>query len=191
MPEDEDQITELLRRAASGDRIAEDELVPKVYNHLRRVASVYLSKERQDHSLQATALVHEAYIRIFGKNEPHFNDRSHFFRVAAQVMRNILVDHARGKKTTKRGGESIRVPLDEVITISDDQSQLVLQVDEALARLEQLDKRQAKIVELRFFAGLTEDEIAEVLGVSSRTVKRDWVVARAWLHGELTANAAE
>lgn len=179
-------ITILLTRLRAGDRSVEDELISLVYPALRRLARRHLHGERPGNSLQATALVHEAYLRLAGYREPNWQNRSHFLAVASGIMRRILVDHARGRKAEKRGGEFQIVELNEFIApIFDDQSSLVLELDECLKRLAALDARQAKIVEMRFFGGLTEDETASVLGVSTRTVNRDWVMAKAWLHAEL------
>jgi RNA polymerase sigma-70 factor (ECF subfamily) len=180
------EMTELLHRLARGDREAEQELIPQVYCELRKIAARHLQRERPGHTLQATALVHEAYMRLTDQREIEWQDRTHFFAVAAQVMRRILVDHARQRKAGKRGGGAVQVPFTEELSLADDQCDLIEGIDAALERLERLSPRQARVVELRFFSGLTEEEIAEVLGVSSRTVKRDWTIARAWLYGELT-----
>jgi RNA polymerase sigma factor (TIGR02999 family) len=179
-------VTELLQRVAAGDRSAENELLPQIYADLKHLAAAQLRNERQGHSLQVTALVHEAYVRLTGGNLRDWKDRSHFFAVAARVMRRVLVDHARGRRAAKRGGGGTRVVLEENLLISPQQSDLVAALDEALERLAEIDPRKAEIVELRFFGGLTEEEIAAYLGRSSRTVKRDWVMARAWLYGELS-----
>jgi RNA polymerase sigma-70 factor (ECF subfamily) len=178
--------TELLRRASCGDKQAEADLMPRVYQELHRIAKAYLRRERADHTLQATALVHEAYLRLTEQRETSWQNRAHFFGIAAQLMRRILVDYSRQRNAEKRGGSRIAISIDESLIVSEEQCELVASLDEALARLEKINARQAKIVELRFFSGLTEEQIAEVLGVSSRTVKRDWTMARAWLHGELS-----
>jgi RNA polymerase sigma-70 factor (ECF subfamily) len=179
-------LTELLRRTAQGDKEAEQELLPRVYRELHRLAAGYLRRERPDHTLQATALVNEAYLRLAGHQDIDWKGRAHFFAIAAKTMRRILVDYARQRGADKRGAGGIALPLDEGLTISADQSSMVTEIDAALERLEKLSPRQAKVVELRFFTGLSEEEIGEVLGISARTVKRDWTVARAWLYGELS-----
>jgi RNA polymerase sigma-70 factor (ECF subfamily) len=177
-------VTELLHRFANGDKEAEADLMPRVYRELHKIARAYLRRERPDHTLQATALVHEAYLRLTSQREIDWKNRAHFFGIAAQMMRRILVDYARQRGAGKRGG--VHISLDEGLMISDDQCALVTDLDEALQRLARLNERQARVVELRFFSGLTEEEIGEVLGLSSRTVKRDWTMARAWLYGELS-----
>ena len=160
--------------------------MPRVYRELRKIAIGHLRKERANHTLQATALVHEAYVRLAG-NEINWKSRTHFFAIAAQVMRRILVDYARQRNAAKRGGGAVVLQLDEKLTLADDQCDLITGIDAALERLARLSPRQAKVVEMRFFSGLSEEEIADVLGVSSRTIKRDWTIARAWLYGELAA----
>jgi RNA polymerase sigma factor (TIGR02999 family) len=179
-------MTELLLRAARGDKQAEADLIARVYRELHRIARAYLRNERPDHTLQATALVHEAYLKLVAQREIDWKNRAHFFGIASQTMRRILVDYARQRNAEKRGGGGTNLSLDEGLVISDDQCDLVAELDTALLKLGELNERQAKIVELRFFSGLTEEEIAKVLGVSSRTVKRDWTTARAWLYGELS-----
>jgi len=179
-------ITRLLIELKSGRREAESELFPIVYNELRRLAKNYLRQERRDHTLQATALVHEAYLRLVHQHQVDWQDRAHFFAFAATLMRRILVDHARSLNASKRAGGRQRVALESVILFSEEQSGDLLALDEALNRLTTWDARQSRIIELRFFSGLSIEETAEVLGLSVRTVKRDWSMARAWLHGELT-----
>jgi len=180
------EITFLLGRLSVGEREAENRLMELVYPELRKIARRYLRGERAGHSLQATALVNEAYLQLVGQlGEKDWSNRSHFFAVAAQMMRRILVDHARERNAQKREGGLKRVELMDQLTVSEEQLDQVLEIDAALTKLAQWDPRQCRVVELRFFAGLTEDEIAGVLGVAARTVKRDWSVARAWLHGEL------
>jgi len=178
------EITQLLVKAKNGDRKAESELVPLVYDELRRLARRYMRHERPDHTLQATALVHEAYLKLIDQRES-WQNRAHFFGVAAQVMRRFLVDHARAKLAQKRGGSREEISLDAALAFSPAQSDQFLALDEALERLSRLDPRQGRIVELKFFGGLTDEEVAEVLAISIRTVKRDWSVARAWLFREL------
>ena len=183
-----DDVTLLLGQLANGNEDAASRLIPLVYNELRRLAGGYMRCERPDHTLQATALVHEAYLKLVEQRSVDWQGRAHFFGVAAQIMRRILIDHARGHLRDKRGGDQVAVPLDEVLVFSPERSHELLKLDECLDRLTALDPRQGKIVELRFFGGLTVEETAQVLGISPKTVKRDWSVAKAWLHGELRQN---
>jgi RNA polymerase sigma factor (TIGR02999 family) len=183
------EITQLLSRFSAGDRGVEDQILALVYKDLRRLARHYLAQERRDHTLQATALVHEAYMRISQQNGVKWENRAHFFAVAARAMRRILIDHARGVKAEKRGGH--KVSLESALLYSDAQSVELLALDEALTRLATWDPRQAQVVEMKFFAGLSVEEIAQVLNIGVRTVKRDWSLARAWLYGELTNALAE
>lgn len=178
-------VTTLLTELTKGNPDAASKLTPMVYEELRRLASRYMRHERSDHTLQATALVHEAYMKLVEQRSVDWQCRAHFFGIAAQLMRRILVDHARGHLREKRGGGQQVVPLNEAIVFSPEQSYELVKLHEALARLTKLDPRQARIVELRFFGGLTVEETAEVLGISPKTVKRDWSVAKAWLHGDL------
>jgi RNA polymerase sigma-70 factor, ECF subfamily len=182
------EITVLLERISNGDRSAEEALIPRVYVELHRLALSRLRSERKNHTLQATALVHEVYVRLCGSKDVGYQDRVHFFRVAARLMRNILVDYARRSTAAKRNHLKSLAPLDDAIAVSPNQSDLALSVDELLSRLAELSPRQAQVVEMRFFGGLTEDEIAMSLGLSVRTIKRDWLVARAWLHKQFTEN---
>jgi RNA polymerase sigma-70 factor (ECF subfamily) len=179
------EITGLLTKLKAGDRQAESELVPLIYGELRRLARGYMRRERPDHTLQATALVHEVYLRLMEEHPVDWQSRAHFFAVAAQLMRRILVDHARAHNAAKRGGDAPKVFLEENLILSEAKSGDMLSLDEALARLAKLDPRQGRIVELRFFGGLSVEETAEVLGISARTVKREWSVARAWLYQEV------
>lgn len=180
------QITQLLRDWSEGNQAALDELMPLVYDELRRQASRYLRKERQGHTLQTTALIHEAYLKLAGENEIEWQNRNHFFAIASTVMRRILVDHARTRHREKRGGNAEDIPLDDALMIGSEQKNVdLVALDEALVRLERLDRRQAKVVELRFFSGLTNEETADVLGVSNATVRNDWAMAKAWLHGQI------
>jgi RNA polymerase sigma factor (TIGR02999 family) len=179
------QITHLLGRWRAGDREALDALMPLVYGELRRLAWHYLERERPDHTLQSTALVHEAYMRLVGQNPPEWKSRAHFFGVAARLMRQILVDHARTKRAAKRGGDSLKLTLNEALAGSKVKDLDILALDDALNNLAQLHPQQSQIVELRFFSGLTIEDTSEVLGVSPATVKRNWTTARAWLFREM------
>jgi RNA polymerase sigma factor (TIGR02999 family) len=185
MPQPE-EVTILLKAMTSGDENAPEKLLPIIYNDLRRLAGAYLSNERKDHTLQPTALVHEAYIRLVDWENVSWQNRAHFFAVAAQVMRRILVDHARGKKAEKRGGFGQLLSLDEAVGFQEKKDVDLVALDDALNELEKSDPRQAKIVELRFFGGLTIEETAEALRISPATVKNEWAFAKAWLRVELT-----
>jgi RNA polymerase sigma factor (TIGR02999 family) len=180
----EGEITRLLARMAGGDKTAENELFPIIYGQLRALAAHFLRSERPDHTLQATALVHEAYMKLIGMGEVSWQNRAHFFALAARSMRQVLVDHARNRNAGKRRG--LKISLESALVYTDEQSGELIDLDEALSRLAQWDQRQAQVVELRFFAGLSEQEAGEVLGVSERTVKRDWKMAKAWLYGQLS-----
>jgi RNA polymerase sigma factor (TIGR02999 family) len=179
------QITQLLKQLSDGDREAEARLVPLVYDQLRRLAGRYMRLERPDHTLQPTALVHEAYLKLIQQRRVGWQNRAHFYGVAARLMRRILVDHAREVRASKRGGGR-KVPLDSALVYSEEKPDELLALDEALNRLAEQAPRQARVVELRFFAGCAEEEIAIILGTATRTVKRDWSVARAWLYAELS-----
>ncbi len=179
-------ITALLAQLSAGNRAAEDQLIPQVYGELRRLAARYMRRERGNHTLQPTALVNEAYTLLVQQTQVPWQSRAHFFATASQLMRNILVDHARRRLAAKRGGAQQQITLDEALLLSKDRTIDVLVLHEALEHLTQLDPRHARVVELHFFGGLNFDEIAEVLGISERTVKRDWSMARAWLKGELS-----
>ena len=184
------QVTELLFRWRRGDQSALDALVPLVYSELRRIANHYLQAERPDHTLQSTALVHEAYVRLAEQDLPQWQNRAHFFAVAAQLMRQILVDHARSHRASKRGGNVYKMPLDEAeqepLAVDVD----IIALDDALKSLGEMDSQQSRVVELKFFGGLSIEDTAEVLGISASTVKRDWITARAWLYRELDRSAA-
>ena len=180
------EVTRLLGELRRGSPDAEAELLPLVYEHLHRLAGHYMRQERPDHTLQATALLNEAYLRLVSQERTDWQDRAHFFGIAARLMREILVDHARGRQAGKRGGLVEKFSIDEARDFSPARPRELVELDDALRSLEKLDTQQARIVELRFFGGLTVEETAEVLGISPRTVKRDWSVARAWLHGELS-----
>jgi RNA polymerase sigma-70 factor, ECF subfamily len=179
------EVTTLLAEMRNGNRGAESRLMPLVYDELRKLARHYMRSERPDHTLQATALVHEAYLRLIGQREIDWHNRAHFFGVAAQSMRRILVDHARAHLAQKRGKGEQPISLDDACALDGGDAGELVALDEALARLATRDPRQSRIVELRFFGGLKEEEVAEVLGVSSRTVKREWRMARAWLYKEI------
>lgn len=180
------EVSRLLSDTIAGREDAAVRLFPIVYDELRRLAASALRRERADHTLQPTALVHEAFLRLVDVPEDRWNDRGHFVAIASRAMRRILVDHARSRKALKRGHAEIRVPLDDVDVASSESGGVdLVALDEALGRLAALDERQARIVELRFFGGLTVEETAALIGSSARTVKRDWHMARAWLKREL------
>ena len=181
------KVTQLLVELTGGNRAAVDELMPLVYQELKRIAGGQLRNERPGHTLQATGLVHEAYMKLVDQRAVSWQNRAHFFGVAAQVMRRILLDYAKSKHRDKRGGKLQRTVLDEALVVSEDRSSDLVLIDEALTRLEQMDARQAKVVELRFFGGLSVEETAEAMGISTPTVKREWAMARAWLYGELSS----
>lgn len=176
-------ITQILHELRNGGDESLNELLPLVYDELRRLANSYLSRERSNHTLQPTALVHEAYLRLIGQNEVEWQNRAHFFGVSARVMREILIEYARGRNRQKRGGEfKTQIALDDAVSFSNQKELDVLAVDEALTKLEKLDERQARIVEMKFFGGLTVEEIGEVMSISSATVKREWSTAKLLLH---------
>ena len=183
-----DSVTLLLGKMANGEEGAAAQLIPMVYDELRRLAGGYMRRERTDHTLQPTALVHEAYMKLVEQRSVDWQSRAHFFGIAAQMMRRILIDHARGHLRDKRGGGVIPVPIDDELVFAPEQSSELVRLDESLERLAKIDPRQSKIVELRFFGGLTVEQTADVLGISAKTVKRDWSMAKAWLHGDLKAN---
>ena len=186
MPTDSrEEVTLLLLAWSDGDQAALDKLVPLVYEELHRLAHRYISRERPGHTLQTTALAHEAYLRLVDAKSVRWQNRAHFFAVAAQLMRRILVDLARAKQNLKRGGGALRVSLDEALAVSPERGADLLALDEALDRLAALTPRQAQVVELRYFGGLTEEEVSEVLKISTRTVRSDWSLARARLYREL------
>lgn len=181
------QITLLLGEWGNGDEQARDELIPLVYDELRRMARIYLRRQPADNTLQTTELIHETYLKLVRNEDQNWKNRAHFFAVAAKAMRHILVDHARAKHAGKRGGRQERVSLDEEMATTSVQSAQVLALDEALRALSSLDERKGNVVELKYFGGLTNEETADVLGVSVETVKRDWRFARNWLLRELDA----
>jgi RNA polymerase sigma factor (TIGR02999 family) len=184
------EVTQLLGRWRSGDREALDALMPLVYTELRRIAHHYLQGERHGHTLQSTALVHEAYVRLIAQDFPEWQNRAHFFAVAAQLMRQILVDYARSHGAVKRGGNVFRLALDDAGEIAQPMDVDVVALDEALKTLAGMDPQQSRVVELKFFAGLSIEDTSEVLGISASTVKRDWITARAWLYRELDRSAS-
>jgi RNA polymerase sigma factor (TIGR02999 family) len=181
-----DGITKLLQGWQGGDRAALDALVPVVYKELHRLAHCELRKERPNHTLQSTALVHEAYFRLVGKRLPQWESRTHFFAIAAQLMRQILVDYARRHRASKRGSGVCMLTLDDAVTLPQRKDVDVIAIDEALNTLAEIDPRQSRVVELRFFAGLSLEEISEVMGIATATVQRDWTAARAWLYREIS-----
>jgi len=178
-------VTQLLSKAQSGDENALNELLPLVYNELRRVAANQLKSERGDHTLQATALVHEAYIRLLEQKEVDWRNRAHFFSIASEMMRRILVNYAVQRNAKKRGDGATKIALDEAISFANQRDFDLVSLDDALKNLEKFDEKQAKIVELRFFGGLTIEETAEVLEISDSTVKREWRMAKAWLKTQI------
>jgi len=183
---EEKPITQLLQELRAREGKSLDDLLPLVYDELRRLANGYLSRERANHTLQPTALVHEAYLKLIGHDQLEWQNRAHFFGISARIMREILIDHARGKNRLKRGGDGLtQIDLQDAISFSIDRPLDVLIVDEAMTKLEMLDERQARIVEMKFFGGLTVEEIAEVLDISPATVKREWSTAKLFLYKAL------
>jgi RNA polymerase sigma factor (TIGR02999 family) len=188
-PEPKD-VTKLLVKWSKGDSAALDALIPLVYGELRRLARHYLQREKQNHTLSSTSLVHEAYLRLITQTEVSWQNRAHFFGVASQMMRRILVDHARKYAYAKRGGGATTLALDEALCSPQRRDIDLVALDDALNSLAKLDQRQSRLVELRFFGGLSIEETSEVLGVSTPTVKRDWASARAWLFREISRGIA-
>ena len=186
----QEDVTQLLRELSGGDRAALDKLLPLVYKELRHLAQGYLRRERSDHTLQPTALVHEAYLRLVDQNVA-WQNRAHFFGVAAETMRRILIDHARSHQARKRGSGDIKLSLDEGINISDERARDLIALDDALKALARLDPQKSRIVELRFFGGLSIEETAEVLGVGTATVIRQWRTAKAWLYHEISKGSVQ
>ncbi|MFY9560091.1 MAG: sigma-70 family RNA polymerase sigma factor [Terriglobales bacterium] len=178
-------VTLLLKRYSNGDQEALAELIPQIYDELRRLASSYLQSERKDHTLQTTALVHEAYLRLVDQKHVEWSNRNHFFGVAAQMMRRILVDHARKHISLKRGGSFERISLEQAAVFSRERPRELIAVDELLTRLASIDPHGSRIVELRFFAGLSLEETAEVTGLSNAKVRREWSAAKAWFTREM------
>ncbi len=181
----ESEVSQLLLAWGRGDQEALERLTPLVYTELRRLASRQLRRERPDHTLQTTALVHEAYLALVDQRQANWQNRAQFFAIAAQLMRRILVDYARSHRAAKRGGDYLKVSLDEAIALAEEKSADLLALDEALVRLADLDPQQSRVVELRVFGGLSVEETAAALGISPRTVKREWSMAKAWLHQQL------
>lgn len=183
------EVTELLIGWSNGDRAALDKLMPLIDDELRRLAHRYMRQERADHTLQTTALVNEAFVRLVNRKNLQWQNRAHFFGIAAQLMRTILVDHARSHASAKRGGGARKLELNEALVVSQQKASEVIALDEALKQLALIDPRQSRIVELRFFGGLTVEEAAEVLHVSPVTIKREWSTAKAWLYRELAGQS--
>ena len=179
------EVTKLLIDWSNGDQNALDRLTPLVYAELHRLAHFYMGRERPGHTLQTTALVNEAYLQVVEQKGLHWQNRAHSFGIAARLMRHILVDYARERNSAKRGGGARRLSLDDVAELSEEKASEVVSLDDALNTLAEVDPQQSRIVELRFFAGLTVEETAEVLGISPATVKRDWAMAKAWLYHEI------
>ena len=182
---DSAEVTQLLLAWSKGRREALDQLLPLVYRELRTIAARYLKRERADHTLQATALVHEAYLKLIDQRQVQWQNRAHFFGIAAQAMRRILVDHARSRQADKRGSGETALELDEGLTVTDPQNRDLVALDDALTTLATLDLQKSRIVELRYFGGLSIEETAEVLGIGTATVIRQWRLAKAWLYNEL------
>ena len=178
-------VTQLLKELSTGNQDVLAELIPLVYDELRRLAAYHLRQERCNHTLQATALVHEAYLRLVDQRHVGWKNRSHFFGVAAHLMRRILLMHARRIHAAKRGGSAARISLDEGVVFTREHSAELVAIDELLTRLAALDPQQARVVELRFFGGLSVEETADLMGISAATVKRDWAMAKAWLAREM------
>jgi RNA polymerase sigma factor (TIGR02999 family) len=181
------QVTVLLAKARSGDPSALADVFPLIYDELRRLAQQQLQREPDGHTLSPTALVHEAYMRLIDYSRMEWQGRAHFMAVASTAMRRILVDHARGHRSAKRGGMLKRISIDDIELGAEDRADLLIAIDDALGRLKEIDARQAQVVECRFFGGMTEEETAEALGIGLRTAKRDWAKAKSWLHREIAA----
>lgn len=180
------EVTQILHEWSKGNANAPERLMPFVYDELRRLARSFLSRERVNHTLQPTALVNEAYLRLVDQTRVNWQNRAHFYGIASSMMRRILIDHARAHSTEKRGGAALRLSIDDVQIPIEQRAAGLLALDEALERLAQMDERKAQVVEMRFFGGLSDEEIAEVLKVTTRTVLRDWQKARLWLYRELS-----
>lgn len=184
--EDTHEVTGILQEWRSGDKSAAERLFPLVYDELKRQARKYLSRERSDHTLQPTALVHEAYLRMVDQTIVTAENRAHFFAIASRVMRQILVDHARKHKSEKRGGAAQRFSVEDIDILPEQSAADLLELDDALKKLETLDERKCRVVDMRFFGGMKESEIAEALGVAEKTVRRDWQFAKLWLFREMS-----
>jgi len=183
------EITRILETLSDGDHTAAAELLPLVYSELRMLAGGYLRGERSGHTLQPTALVHEAYLKIISGKHEEWKDRTHFFRVAAASMRHILVNYARDRKRLKRGGDYKRIPLDDALVMFEDSTHDMVSLDDCLTKLSEFDRRMGQVVELRYFGGLTTEETAEILNISKRTVEKDWNVAKLWLMREMDGSS--
>jgi RNA polymerase sigma-70 factor, ECF subfamily len=184
------EITQLLAEWSNGNQTALDKLYPLVYDELHQMAQRYMNRERQGHTLQTTALINEAYVRLVDQKQVHWQNRAHFFAISAKIMRRILIDHARRHDYAKRGGGAQKISLDEIAVMAVEPAASVLRLDEALNRLGEIDPRRSQVVELRYFGGLNNEEIAGVLKISENTVTRDWNMARAWLYQELRETVA-
>jgi len=184
------EITQLLAEWSDGNQSALDELYPLVYDELHKLARRYMSRERKGHTLQTTALINEAYVRLVDQRNVHWTNRSHFFAISAQIMRRILIDHARRHAYAKRGGGARQVSLEEAAIVASNTGSELIRLDEALKSLAERDPRRSRVVELRYFGGLNNEEIAGILHVSENTVTRDWNMARAWLYHQLTGSAS-
>src|SRR5678815_132897 len=184
-------ITQLLAKWSDGNQSALDELYPLVYDELHRLARRYMSRERKGHTLQTTALINEAYVRLVDQRNVHWANRSHFFAISAQIMRRILIDHARSHAYAKRGGGQQKVSLDETATLQVARAAALISLDDALQSLAKIDQRRSQVVELRYFGGLSNEEIAQALGISPNTVTRDWNMARAWLYQQLAGSTTD
>jgi len=191
MPPSAQEVTQLLVDWRNGNQAALDQLMPLVYDELRRLAKRYMNRENPGHTLQTTALVNEAYLRLIDQGNVEWQNRAHFFAIAAQIMRHLLVDHARSQHFAKRGGGAHQVSLDEALVVTEGREADLLALDEALDRLAAFDRRKSQIVELRYFGGLSTEETAEVLGVSEITIKREWLKAKAWLYRELSQSSRQ
>jgi len=185
MPPKDPEITQLLAEWGEGDQNALDRLIPAVYGELRRIAGNFMRRQNKANTLQASALVNEAFLRLVDSNKVNWQGRTHFFAVSAQLMRRVLVDAARRRNSQKRGGDRMRITLDERVDVASNEETDLVALDEALVRLAEMNPRHSRIVELRYFGGLTEQQIADALKISERTVRRDWSLARAWLYREL------
>jgi RNA polymerase sigma factor (TIGR02999 family) len=191
MTSDPDNVSRLLAEWRDGNQQAFEEMLPLIYDELRRLAHSFLNRERQGHTLQTTALVHEAYLKLVHQRDARWQNRAHFFAIASQAMRRILIDSARKHIAEKRGGGAEKLSLDEVAAISPEPNTSLIALDLALTRLAEIDSQQSRIIELRYFGGLTVEETAEVLSLSPATIKREWTMARAWLHQELSGDDGE